>query len=101
MGGGGDHGAADLLLGHVGAGQFADDVATREDHDAVAQPLEFQHVGGHDHDRRAAVGDVAQDAIDFGAGADIDAGGWLLGENYRCVRKQRAGENDFLLVAAG
>ena len=101
--GGGQHGVRDRVFLDLLAAQFGDHVAGREDDDPVAQAGQLADVGrGHDDHAGAAVGDLAQDPVDLGAGADVDALGGFLGQQQAGVLvQQRPGQQDLLLVAAG
>ena len=50
--------------------------------------------------RRRRVGQRADEGVDLGAGADVDAAGRLVEEQHPAVAQQPAGEHDLLLVAA-
>ena len=60
------------------AGEGLDDVAARHHDHPVAETLELLGVGGGDDDRDAGADDLAQDAVDLGAGPDVDALGRLV-----------------------
>ena len=85
---------------HVIAGQRLDDPPARQNNDLVAQPFELRRIGGIDHDGRAGNRDLAQEAVDFGAGADIDSLGRLVGHDQPGFSEQRARHDDLLLIAA-
>ena len=89
---GGAHGGVDQpLLGDLVAAEGLDDLPARHDDDAVAEPLELLGVRGRDDDRHAAVGDLAQDAVDLRAGADVDALRRLVGEQDGRLRTAARG----------
>ena len=84
------------------AAEFGHHLAGGEDHDPVAEPFQLPGIGGHDDHAGACVGGLAQDAVDLGPGADVDALGRLLGEQQRGpLVEQRPGQQHLLLVAAG
>ena len=76
----GHHGVRDGVLPDLVAAQLGDDVAGGEDRDPVAEAFQLPDVGGHDDHRGAGVGHLAQDAVDLGPRADVDALGRLLGQ---------------------
>ena len=96
-----DRGVDDPLLGHGVALERRDGLAARHHDHAVAQPLELERVARGDDDRHAAGGDLAQDAVDLGARADVDALRRLVGDEDRRLGEHRARHHDLLLVAAG
>jgi hypothetical protein len=50
------------------------------DEDAVGEGEEFGHLAGDEQDGEARVGGFADEAVDLGLGADVDAAGWLVEE---------------------
>ena len=94
-------GRDDVFLGHLVAGQLADDAAAREHQDAVADAGELQRVGGID-DAAGAVGHLGADrAVDVEAGAGIDALRRLVDQHDVGAIGEAAGQHRLLLVAAG
>ena len=86
------------LLGDVIACEGLDDRSSRHDEHAVAEPLELLGVRRrHDH-RHAALGNLAQDAIDLRASTHVYALGRLVGNH-----DGRLGQEEVLLalIAAG
>ena len=65
-----------------GAGDFAGDAPLMQDHNAVADPDQFGQFGRNGHDRDPFIGQAAQDGVDLGLGADIDAAGRLIDEQH-------------------
>ena len=100
LGGRGHRRRDDALLGDLVARQRGDDVPAGHDEDLVAEALELLGVGGGDDDRDAVADDLAQDPVDLGPGADVDALGGLVGDQDRRVGQQGPGDDDLLLVAA-
>ena len=96
-----DRGVDDALLGHGIALERRNGVAAGHHDHAVAQPLELECVARDDDDRDAAGGDLAQDAVDLGAGAHVDALRRLVGDEDRGLGEHRPRHHDLLLVAAG
>ena len=96
-----DRGVDDLLLGHLVALERRDRLAARHHDHAVAEPFELLRVAGGDDDGDAAGGDLSQDAVDLGAGADVDALRRLVGDEDRRLGEHRPRHHDLLLVAAG
>ena len=78
-----------------------DRLAARHHDHAVAQSLELHGVARGDDDRDAARGDLAEDAVDLGPRADVDALRRLVGDEDRRLGEHRARHHDLLLVAAG
>ena len=96
-----DRGVDDLLLGHVVALERRDGVAAGHHDHPVAQPFELDGVAGGDDDRHAACGHLAQDAVDLGTRAHIDALRRLVRDEDRRLGEHRARHHDLLLVSAG
>ncbi len=61
---------------------------------------ELGQVGGDEEERDASRGEVADELVDLGLGADVDASGGLEEEQHPAVGRQRPGEHQLLLVAA-
>ena len=78
-----------------------DGLAARHHDHAVAEALELKGVARGDHDRHAARGDLAEDAVDLGPRADVDALRRLVGDEDGRLGQHRARHHDLLLVAAG
>ena len=68
--------------------------------DAIGEAQQLLELGGNDEDRRALRGDVAQDRVDRGARADIDALGRLVENQHLRLQQQPARDDDLLLHAA-
>ena len=66
-----------------------------------ARPSTSCDLAGHDDDGDALVGEPADEGVDLGAGADVDAAGGLVEQQDPAAVQQPAGEDDLLLVAAG
>ena len=102
---------ADVGVGFDGSGddpgfddvfavQLRDDTPPRHDDHLIAQPFKFRRVRGIHDDRRARTRYLAQNAIDFGAGANIHALRRFVGDDQARLRQQGARHHDFLLIAA-
>ena len=78
-------GRDDVLLGHVGAGQLADDAAARKHQHAVANAGELQRIGRID-DAAPALGRLGADGA-----VDLEAGAWhrRLASARRSARHRR------------
>lgn len=90
-----------MTLGHLVAGQFTRHRATAQDDDAVGALDEFLDVGGDEQDGEAFAGEVVDEALDLGLGADVDAPGGLVEQQDLGLQAEPAGQQDLLLVAAG
>ena len=77
------------------------DPAAVEDIDAAGEVQDLGQVGRDQHDRRARLAEVADEGVDRGAGADIDADRRLVEDEDVDRPRQAAGEQHLLLVAAG
>ena len=82
------------------ARHLAGDPPLAHHQNAVAHADQFGQFGRDDDDADAAARQVAQDAVDFGLGADIDAARRLVEEDYLWVDREHLGDGDLLLVAA-
>ena len=98
---GADRGLDDLLLRHLVTLERRDGVAAGHHDHAVAQSLELLRVTRTDDYRHATTGDLPQDAVDLGAGADVDALCRLVRNEERRLGEHRARHHDLLLVSAG
>lgn len=90
-----------MALGHLVARQFARDRAAAQDDDAVGALDEFLDVGGDEQDGEALAGEVVDEALDLGLGADVDAAGGFVEQQDLGLQAEPAGQQDLLLVAAG
>ena len=100
VGFGGDGGGDDLGFDDVLAGQGRRDAAARHHHHLIAQALQLRSVGGIDDDRRAGARDLAQDAVDLEARADVDALRRFVRHDEAGLAQQRPRHHHLLLVAA-
>ena len=89
-----------VFLGRPRRGQLARDGALAHDEHAVGQPEDLGQVGRHDDHAEPLRGEVADDLVDLGLGADVDALGRLVEHQHLGLGRQPAGEQDLLLVAA-
>ena len=96
-----DSGGDDPGLHDFVAAQLGDDAPPRHDDDLVAQPFKLRRVRRIDDDWRARVRYFAQNTIDLGARANINALGRFVGDDKFGFRQQGAGHYDLLLIAAG
>jgi hypothetical protein len=101
------------MFGHVAAGQCSDQISTIEagarvlgDHrviahqqNAVGNFQDFIDVCAN-HQRRSALGAVAQQLADVAAGAHVDALKGFIEDQHPPFAEQPAAEHDFLLIAA-
>ena len=92
--------AHDVLLGEPVALDLAADQALAHDEHAVAEADQLGQLGRDDDDADAVAGQIAEDAVDLGLGADIDAAGRLIEKDDARVDRQHLGDGDLLLVAA-
>jgi hypothetical protein len=95
-----DRSVDDPRLGHIVALERRDSLATGHHDHAVAQPLELQGVARGEDDGHSPGGYLAQDAIDLGARADVDALCRLVGDENRRLGEHRARHHDLLLISA-
>ena len=83
----GDRGQVhDVLLRHLVARDLAGDAPLAHDQHAVADADQFGQLGRDDDDADAVARQVAQDAVDLGLGADIDAARRLVEEDHLRAR---------------
>jgi hypothetical protein len=68
--------------------------------DAVAKPDQLRQFGRDDDDADTLLGQVAQDAVDLGLGADVDAPRRLVEEDHLRIDREQLGERHLLLIAA-
>ena len=68
----------------------------------LAEPDQLLHLGG-DHDARPMPvgGQLGDQAVDLGLGADVDAARGLVEQQDAALAQQPARQHDLLLVAAG
>ena len=81
---------------HVGG-----DAAAAQDEDPVARVRHLLGVAGHQQHRGAVAGGLADQGVDLGPGADVDALGGLVEQQHARLAAQPAGQHDLLGVAAG
>src|SRR5690625_5002383 len=96
-------GACDMgghLLGGERCGQFDLRAAVPEDQDPVAQAGQLLGVRRGDDDGQPLTGEFVQLVVELGAGAYVDAAGWLCQKQDARPRGQRLAHHDLLLVAA-
>ena len=83
------------------AGVVVEDAAVGDDEHAVGEAEHLLDLARHHDDRGAGVGEAADEGVDLGAGADVDAAGRLVEQQHPGAVHEPAGEHDLLLVAAG
>ena len=81
-------------------GQLAHDPPAEDDDRAVADELDLLELGGVQQDRRARLGEVAQQHVDLVLRADVDAAGGVEAEHDVDAARDPARDRDLLLVAA-
>ena len=91
----------DELGGRLGARELGADAALVHDEDPVGHAQHLGQLGGDHQDRHAAAGEVGEQPVHLGLGADVDAPGGLVDDEQRGVGRQPLGQHDLLLVAAG
>ena len=89
------------VLGDLGAGQGADDRAIAQDDDPVGALDDLLQLRGDEHDRQPRLGEIADQALDLGLRADVDAAGRIVEQQHPRLEAQDARQQDLLLVAAG
>ena len=82
--------------------------AQRADHRAVAQhqhPVgaldDLLQLGGDEQDAEPLRGQLVDQRLDLGLGADVDAAGGLVEQQHLRVQAEHPGQQHLLLVAAG
>ena len=95
--GGGVH---DGLGGGVGAVEVGGDPALADDEDAVGHAEDLGELGGDHQDREALPGELGEQPVHLGLGADVDAAGGLVDDQQLGIGGQPLGDDDLLLVAA-
>src|SRR3954453_17972552 len=68
----------DLPHGRLGPRQFGDLVVVAQHGDPVGEPEHLLQLGGDEHDGHAVRGQVDDELLDLGFGADVDAAGGLV-----------------------
>ena len=89
-----------FLLIEIGAWHVGNRDAIADDDDPISQAKQFLELGRNNQDRRALRGDVAEDRIDRGAGADIDALRSFVENQHLRLQQEPARDDDLLLHAA-
>ena len=90
----------DALASQRLAGELADDPSLRHDKHAVAQVRQLLRVGGYDQHRHALARQVADEPMDLGPRADVDAARGLVENEHFRLRLQPTSDDDLLLIAA-
>ena len=72
-----------------------------DDEHIVGEAEDFLDLAGDDDDGGAGVGQAPDERVDFGACANVHTTRWFVQQQDRRSMDQPAGQQDFLLVAAG
>ena len=91
----------DRFLGGFRPGQLAGDPAVLHHVDAIREAEDLRQLGADEHDPQPLVGEIINQAVDFGLGADVNAARRLVEDQDFRLRSQPARQDDLLLVAAG
>ena len=91
----------DVVLGDVLASQFPHHLAAIDDRDPVAHPDQLVIVGAIEQYRRAKIGKLADQHIQFLLGAHIDAARRVHQQQDAGVGRQPFAQHHLLLIAAG
>ncbi len=81
--------------------ELRDHLAVAHHGDLVAEAEHLLQLGGDEQHRHAAVGQLHDQLLDLGLGADVDAAGGLVEDQQARLGDQPAGQQHLLLVAAG
>ena len=84
----------------LGLALLDDDAAVHED-DVVGDLAGEAHLVGHDDHRHALLGELAHDAQHLADELGVEGRGRLVEEHQLGVHRQRPGDGDALLLAAG
>ena len=95
-GGGGHH----VLGRRVVAGDVGGDPALADDEHPVGHAEHLGQLAGDHQDRQALAGQLGEQPVHLGLGADVDAAGGLVDDQQLRVGGQPLGDDDLLLVAA-
>ena len=82
-------------------GDLGDEPALAHDQHAVGHAEHLGQLGGDHQHRDALGGQLGQQPVHLGLGADVDAAGRLVDDQHPRAGGQPLGEHDLLLVAAG
>src|SRR5688572_26615419 len=88
----------DVADREVVVGTLVDLAAVAHDDHAVTEPEDLLQLGGDEHDRHALAGELGDQLLDLGLGADVDAAGGLVEDQHLRLRDQPPGEQHLLLV---
>ena len=88
------------VLTDLRAGQGPDHRAIAEDDDGIGTLHDLFQLGRDEHDGQARLGQLADQCLDLGLGADIDPPGRIVEDQDPRFQAQHACEQDLLLVAA-
>ena len=95
--GGGVH---DVLRGGLGARDVGGDAALTDDEHAVGHAEDLGELGADHQDGEALTGEVGEQAVHLGLGADVDAARGLVDDQQLGLGGQPLGDDHLLLVAA-
>src|SRR5262249_22818875 len=90
----------DLFGSPLGDRPHAAEVSAGHDGQAITNPQKLRQIAADKDQRLALPGQFADEAIDLGLAADIDAPRRLIQEQDVGLLVQQAGQGDFLLIAA-
>src|SRR4051794_17544990 len=94
-------GSDDRLARELLARQFLVDATFAEDEDAVHELDVLVHLGREHHDRHTTLCEVGQQLVEIALGADVDTARGVVEQEHPRIRRQPAGHDHLLLVAAG
>ena len=94
-------GLLEVRLGEDLLGRAVGEHGALEQHGAVAELRHAAEIVGRDQHDPALVAERAEQGDDRLLGLDVDAGEGLVEQDHAAVLRQRAGEEDALLLAAG
>ena len=88
-------------FGQVRPGEFADALAIPEDQGTGADANNFIDFGTDEENGHSPLAERGDQRIDFSASADVDAAGGFIEDEKSGLDGEPAGEENFLLIAAG
>jgi len=80
--------------------QLADEFSLAHDQDARGEIQQFGKLGGDEHDGDALAGEVVDESVDRGLGADVDAASRFIDDQELGVSAEPFGQGDLLLITA-
>src|SRR6478735_10027703 len=91
----------DVADREVVVGALVDLAAVPHHDDAVAEPEDLLELRGDEDDGHALAGELGDELLDLGLGADVDAASGLVEDQHLGLGDQPAGQQHLLLVASG